>query len=221
MKARALLATVALLLSARAALAEGPRSDLAAALARQAFAEAELSLAEKPRFYVVFDLDRGAVSLKARGRVFREWKASGVAGAWGAEPPRSPLQLERRSTLFPPARVRLSPPPPGDGDGEEAGAPAPPEEILELGDMPVRYGLRFADGTVVRVAPTPAGAWDRAASWLRRRVEDAVLPLRSAWGRLRGGSGVFVYLDLEPDEAKALYWAFSEGMEALFRYRGG
>lgn len=221
MKGRALLATVALFVATRAGLAESPRADLAAALARQAFAESELSLAEKPRFYVVFDLDRGVVSLKARGRVFREWKASGIEGAWGAAPPRGPLHLERRSTLFPPERVRLSAPPSDGGDGAEAGAPAPPEEILELGDMPVRYRLRFADGTVIRVAPAPTGALDRATFWLRRRVEDAVLPLRSTWGRLRGGSGVFVYLDLEPDDAKALYWTFSEGMEALFRYRGG
>ncbi len=219
MRRVALLAVLAVCLATRSGGEGGASADLAVALARQAFAEAELSLAEKQRFYVVFDLDRGAVSLKARGRVFREWKASGIEGAWGAAPPRGPLHLERRSTLFPPERVRLSPPPSDGGDGEEAGAPAPPEEILEVGDMPVRYRLRFADGTVVRVAPSPAGALDRATGWLRRRVEDAALPLRATWGRLRGGSGVFVYLDLEPDDAKALYWAFSEGMEALFRYR--
>ncbi len=222
MRRIALFAVLAACLATRSGGEGGASADLAAALARQAFAEAELSLAERPRFYVVFDLDRGAVLLKAKGNVFREWEAREIAGSWGGRPPTGALRLERRSTLFPPKRVRLSPPPPDDGgEGKEAVAPAPPEEILEVADMPVRYRLRFADGTVVRVAPAPTGAFDRVASWLRRRVDDAALPLRCAWDRSRGGSGVFVYLDLEADDAKALYWAFSEGMEALFRYRGG
>lgn len=193
---------------------------LGAGLARQEFLEAEFSLAQKPQFYVVFDFQARAVLLKARGTVFRQWSAAEPSGLWGEKPPVGPLVLTERHPGLAVQRVIVKPPEGGAKDGaaaSDSAAPAPPD-ALEVGDMPARYRLLFGDAMLVSISPRPVSFAGRAGAFARAVLRQGLLPPRALWNRLRGRTAVEVDLVLDDADARALYWAFSEGMSALFRY---
>jgi len=189
--------------------AAGEGSGLAVPLARNQFLEAELGLARQKGFYLVFDLERREVLLKARGVAFRSWAVSGYR-LWGGGVGAQPLALEDRQALLAPRRESVEPTAPGGAGGAPKPTPA-----LEVTDMPDRYALRLSGGVTVAVVPVVTGVLPRfgaAFPWLWRRI---TLPLVGFWHHLRGHPFATLEIALAPADARALYWAFREGMRGL------
>jgi hypothetical protein len=184
------------------------------------FLQSELALAGKPQFYMVFDLEAKKVLLKARGRVFREWTVRGLS-FWGTGVPPAALTLVRKSALFTPQRVTLNPLPAEQAAAladSAAGTPAPGTfdiEALELSDMPTAYALLLSHGVRLTVSPVSQGFVAGLARLGHTLWWNASLPVRALWWKVRGEPFVAVEMVLEKDDARALYWAFPEGSQAL------
>ncbi len=180
----------------------------------------ELVLAGKPRFYLVFDLASSRVLLKARGRTFRSWDIRSLS-FWGTGVPPSPLTLESRSALFGPHRVTIEPVPAeetaaeADSTGEIPTPGTFEVEALELPDMPSSYSLNLSQGVRISVAPTARGIFAGIRRFLHAVWWNAALPLRALWWKIWGKPFVAIEMVLEKEDARALYWAFPEGSEAL------
>lgn len=184
------------------------------------FLAAELELAGKPQFYLVFDLADRRVLLKARGRTFRSWDIRSLA-YWGTGVPLEPLSLTGKSTLFAPQRITLTPPPPPD----QTAAAAPEEEVpipdtfeieaLELGDMPAAYSLSLEGGVSIAVSPRSSGFWAGLKQLLHVAWWNISLPPRALWHRLHGQPFAALEVVLGAEDSQALYWAFPEKSRAL------
>lgn len=180
------------------------------ALARTRHLEAELALAQKPGFYAVFDLQRREAQLKARGVVFQAWPVSDHR-LWGGGLPAGALTLVEKDALFAPQRTELEPPKPGDEE-----QPAPRPKAFEVGDMPVRFSLRFPEGVTVAVAPRPQGFVPRLRALGGAVFRFAAVPARTLWNLALGRPLAVLDLELDEADARALYWAFTPGMPTLF-----
>lgn len=211
----------------------------AQALGRNRYLEAELSLATKPGFYVVVDLSRKEILLKARGAIFRTWPIVGYQQI-GDEVPVEVLSLLRRSYASEALRVRIKPPE-GEGKDEELipsqtkmkiaelakkkpDDPAAPQNVtapkwdaMELKDMPTEYFLTFAKDVQINVTAEEeeevrglGKKWDK----LVKKAKDAYALYQK---RKTPGVGVTIDLNLKPIDAKAFYWALGDSMNLIFR----
>ncbi len=209
--------------AAPAASAAGAEAPSAEALARHRLLEAEYSLARNKGFYLVLELERGEIQLKARGVAFRTWPVRSHR-LWGGGIPLSPIALEERSSLFAPERETLQVPDPakegGDAPPPPKPAPAaggPPDlQALEVSDMPTRYTFRLAGGVRVAVAPQAQGFLPRLGSLAGGALRGIVQPLRALWSRYRGRPFATLDLVLDEADARSLYWAAPEGTPVLF-----
>ncbi len=183
---------------------------------------AELALAGKPQFYLVFDFPARRISLKARGRAFKQWDIRGFA-FWGSIATSRPLELLERSAFSQPQRVVLAPTPAGDPAADSSAVPAPTTfeiDALELADMPDRFTLTLEEGIRISVAPRRKGTGAFFARLGHRLWWNGTLPLRSLWSALTGKPYVAIDLALAPEDAQALYWAFPEGTIAILYHPG-
>jgi hypothetical protein len=170
--------------------------------------KSELKLAQKPRLYFIFDLEKGEILLKARGIVLREFKTD-VEQIWGDPIAIKPYPLLKKSALFPPKRRSIKP---GKGTQSEGEFKL---DALELEDMPSRYTLSMDEGVhiFIRSRPKPifSGIWKVLFS-LSRLVCH---PLATTINALQGKSYTAISLILEKRDAQALYWSFLEGSESI------
>jgi len=163
---------------------------------RQALLEAnktlqeEIALATRPQTYVVVDVARGLLLLKARG----------------VEMHRLPVLAWRSSEDRPPVGVfRLTTRPPVDRPKARLGEDAT-EHPIEVDDMPAEYHLVLEPALTMAVAPP---IQDQPWLWFRSL-------LRWWWTRaVSGGSGSWLHLTLRQDSARSLAWSVTEGMPFL------
>ena len=210
----------------------GAEAPTPSSLAKGRLLEAEYSLASKSKFYVVFDLDRKEVQLKARGSIFRTWRLLSFQQV-GPEIPVEVLPLIKRTYAADALRVRIKPPEGGKDeeyvrqkpaelakDPTNPKAPqnitAPKFDALEISDMPANYDLTFAKNLVVKVtAPDPkkeTGVSDK----LKKLYEDA----KATWAlynrKKDPGQGITLNVSMNELDAKALYWALGDTMNVIF-----
>lgn len=170
--------------------------------------EAELRIAESPQIYFLFDLQDQKVYVKARGQVLRELEMKGVR-MWGKASVVSAAPLIEKSALFPPKRILIEPKS-GAGDEEVR------VEAVELRDMPATYTLVTRDQTWVHVRPAPASVVEWLWSALYPVRWYLSRPVLSLWHALwKKESFTSIEIVLEKDDARALYWSFREGMNAI------
>lgn len=194
--------------------------------------ETELSLAAKDKFYVVFDLEKKVVNLKARGSVFKTWPVESVM-QFGKDIPLEVLGLEDRSIGSEQLRVRIQPPEPEKDEAEaarqknqkpsEAAKPqnpapqqtiaAPKNDALEMSDMPHNYELVFAKDVTLKVtADDPAVQ----KSTLEKFREDAKETYRLYQLKKSTRKETLVVFKMKQSDARALYWAMGDSMNVLF-----
>lgn len=219
------------------AFAADPVSETNPSFIRYKFAEAELSLASKEKFYVVFDFEKKAVLLKARGSVFKNWPMESVQ-QFGEDIPLEVLPLQKRSHNSDMLRVRIQPPDPDEvQDGEDdSGKPkkqpkiaelakdpnnpkapqnvtAPAFDALEIGDMPFNYALSFPKNLTVNVsADDPAVK----VGYFERLKKDAAETYRMYKLKKGGDQSIVLNLKMSQADARALYWALGDSMNVLF-----
>jgi hypothetical protein len=185
-----------------------PSGDLPALWRDSRRLEAEAELAQKPKSYFVLDLAARRVAVKARGMDLLRIPVE-ETGYWGRRLTPGPTALVAKESLKQPARPQIRP-------GEEKKDETLDEQILEVKDMPTAYHLRLEDGLDVQVLPAAEpGFWPQ----LRRRlrfwrwgVERALATLRERREHRETRS---LYLVLQPEAARALYWSLYEGIEGV------
>jgi hypothetical protein len=173
------------------------------------YLEAELGLAKAPSLYFIFDFKEKSVYLKAKGTIFREWEIRRIR-FWGNPLPVKSFSLIKKSALFPPKRKSIKPGKSEEKDNFEL-------EVLELKDMPSSYTLSIEGDIVVYVRPKT-----KSFVSLLRNIGHSLRwytfpPLKTLWFSLkkkRSYTAIDILLADEKD-AKALYWAFLDGLKGI------
>ena len=169
--------------------------------------EAELALARKSALYFVFNLKEKAVSINARGIRLKELPIRSLR-CWGSPLADRAYRLERKSALFKPGRETIKP-------GENSGKDDFKIEAMELTDMPSRYTLVLDDGVKVRISPSTEGVVSGVGNLLNAAVGFFTRPISMSWYAFRGKHYTAVDRALDKDDARAVYWSFSEGAGAI------
>lgn len=240
-RAFASIVIAALVLCAASFCPAADESGIGGALLRNRFLESELSLAQKNKFYIVFDFEEGKVLLKARGSVFREWPIASCR-QFGDELSVEALALEKRSYDSASLRVVIKPPEAEKDEEEKAreekskaekakaekaknkkaeaeekkAQTAPKFDALELVDMPSEYTLEFQKNITVMVSPSdpkpPSGLAERLAE-----IKKSTLETYELYKLKKSAQGkTILLLKMDSNHAKALYWALGDNITVLF-----
>ena len=169
--------------------------------------ETELRIAQTRQIYSIFDLKNKKIYLKARGLLLRELSID-VFRVWGNLPAVKAATLTRKSALFPPKRVLVTPKA-GDDDTQ------PSVETLELKDMPTNYTLVLEGNISISVRPKPTHLL--SSLWSIRYPVQWYLarPVLTVWHALWKKPFTSIEIVLEEGDARSLYWSFLEGMKAI------
>jgi len=169
--------------------------------------EQELVLARKGDIYFVFDLHEKIAHIKVKGIPLRELRMSKVR-CWGSPVAGSAYRLIGKSTFFKPGRDAIQP---GEGKKKD------PYEIeaLELADMPSRYALVFEGGMKMWVKPRTEGIATGMGNVFHAAKSLFIRPISTLWHALQGEPYTAIDIALDQDDARAIYWSFSEGGRAI------
>jgi hypothetical protein len=166
--------------------------------------EAETVLAATTRPYFELDLERQRIALKTRGMVLFEIPVQEL-GIWGRRLAVGPTAVVRRDALARPAVI----------PGNEKTPETLDDQLLELSDMPTSYRLGLSGEVDVEVLPLAEGRWplwrQRLRVW-RWRLTRPLVTLRQ---RRERHETTAIFLILQPEDARRLYWSFFEGLDGI------
>jgi len=172
--------------------------------------ESEAKVARKSKIYVVFDLGRKEVSIRARGMELTGFPVLD-ASLWGNPLTGRPLSLAAKGAFIKPGRKRIEP-----GQEKEQGAQETFEpDTLEVNDMPARYTLYLEGGVTVCVRPAPHGIFLHLINAGHALTRTLARPFYSAWAFFRNKPFTEVDITLNDRDARALYWAMTEGTSCI------
>lgn len=172
-------------------------------------AKEELLLAKTPALYFIVYVKSKNIALKSRGITLQEWPIQSIH-AWGDSVPMSTVTLEKKSTLFPPKRAKITP----AANEEEAGTFE--LDALELKDMPSRFTLFLSGGMRVSFRSKARGFFPRLGNIGHFLAWNLWTPLKSLSSKLRKKPFGAIDICLEKKEdSKAVYWAFPDGIKGL------
>jgi len=171
--------------------------------------QAEYALAKTGNPYLLIDLQAQRVYVKASGVVLESLEIDN-SRSWGSPTGLPAANLVNKSSFAEPERnVQVV-------NGQPV--VAQPFNALELADMPTSYRLYLDNGTEISVSTMQNGWFSRlyrtinAAAWFLAR------PLISNWNYLYGRPYNVLALSLPEQDARMLYWAFSEGTPCLIGF---
>ena len=167
------------------------------------FLNEELKLAKGKGIYFVFNLKDRVISIKARGVTLRELRVEKVR-FWGDYFEIKPRTLRKKSALFKPEREEIKPHKLEDTKRFEPDA-------LELEDMPSNYGLLIDDHISVSVRTKARGVFSWAMNFLSGIKWYMWRPLQTLWNFVKRETFSAIYLELDKEQARMLYWYFTEG----------
>lgn len=177
-----------------------------------ALLQAELDLARADKPYLLIDLQIHQIQLKASGLALQSWGIDHFR-RWGHPVALPAAILQSKSSLNAPERdiqvVKMTEPR-GDSDSK-------PFKALELADMPTVYRMRLVNGTEISVRPTSPGRLGRLHDVYSIPLWYLSRPLISSWNFLRSSPYNELALSLSEQDARMLYWAFSESTPCLIR----
>jgi hypothetical protein len=169
--------------------------------------EAELTLARKPDIYLVFNLKEKIAYIKARGIALRKLQMN-HSSCWGNPVLNKVYRLKNKWTFLKPDRETIKP-------GASKGSDDFKIDALELADMPSRYTLVLDNGAKIYVTPLTEGVVSGMGNFLYASMRFFIRPLSMLWSRLQGQPYTAIDMALEKNDARALYWSFSEGSGAV------
>lgn len=169
--------------------------------------EKEIALARKPDIYFVFNPKEKMAYVKARGIHLRELPMKDFR-CWGSPVSDSVYRLRKKSTFIQPDREMIKP-------GESKGKENFKVEALELTDMPSRYTLVLDGGARIRVSPSTDGIVTGIGNIFHTSIQWIVRPVAMLWHTLRGKPYTAIDMVLDKNDARAVYWSFSEGSGAI------
>ncbi len=208
---RAALYFLCLLLNAASPVMAGGQS-LAELQQVNVLLQAEYDLAKSGKPYLVINLQDHQLEFKTSGLPLEQWSIDSYR-RWGHPSAMRPASLKIKSALAEPKRevqvVSATEP-----SGETAEKPF---NALELTDMPTSYRLYLDNGTTVTVHPVSVSWFDSLRSSLAVPAWYLSRPFISSWNFLRGSPYNELALAMPAQDARRLYWAFSEGTPCLIR----
>jgi hypothetical protein len=166
----------------------------------------ELSLAQKTNIYIVFHLKEKTIQIKAKGMTLREFSIQDVH-SWGSNLPGNSLILVKKTAVTKPARGIVMP-----GDNKKSDDFQ--LDVLELEDMPARYTLILGKRVFVSVKPSK-GFFSKIGNVLSSLKNLIMRPAITFWYAVRGKQYTALDIFLEKQDAKALYWSFTEGTRGV------
>jgi hypothetical protein len=169
--------------------------------------EAELALARKPDIYLVFHLQEKMAYIKARGIALRELPINEFHH-WGNPFSGSGYRLIEKSTFFKPDRETIKP-------GEKKEKDNFKIEALELADMPSRYTLVLDGGVKISIRPPTEGFVSGIGNIGYTAVTFVIRPIYMLWYAFKGKPYTVIDMVLDKNDARAVYWSFSEGSGAV------
>lgn len=176
--------------------------------------KAELQLARSSKLYVLVDLARQEILLKAGGTTARRLALTDVT-VTGIFPQVLPRRLATKTSFSTPRR-------PNAGAGATARpkptAGADPVTALEISAMPINYRLILDDGTTLVVRSGDGNFLARLGQgW--HLVENASRRTLLGLNRWRQDKPPVaeLILTMAPAEARQLYWSFDEKSACLIR----
>ncbi len=177
-----------------------------------ALLQAEYDLAKAGKPYLLIDLQEQQLELKASGLPLETWHIDSYR-RWGYPSALTAVDLQSKSSLAEPERevhvVSAAVP-----DGVAADKPL---KAFELADMPTSYRLHLGNGTDITVHPAPGTWFQHLRSILAVPAWYLSRPVISSWKFLRGSPYNELALAISAQDARRLYWAFSEGTPCLIR----
>ncbi len=180
--------------------------------------ESELELAKKPHIYFIFDLKKGEIFLKSRGIVLKEMKIADMK-FWGRTADTRPHILLKKSSLFKPKRVTIEPNKNKEKETTTTTNTGSFEvEALELKDMPTSYRLVFHEGIFVSIRPKAAGFFSRLYSIGRYLNWYISRPLLTLWNSIKHKPFTVIYLTVNEQDARSIYWSLTENSESIIYY---
>jgi hypothetical protein len=190
-------------------LSRGVLAQEKAPLIQNRLAKEELQLARTPSLYFIIYLKSKLIALKSRGMTLQEWKIDSLH-RWGDPPPPEAMTLQKKSTLFPPKRIKIKP----AADEEEAATFEP--DALELKDMPSRFTLFLSDGMRIYVRARARGFLPHLGSIGHFFTWYVWAPVTNLFFELRNKPHASLEILLaDKEDAQALYWAFPDGLKGL------
>lgn len=182
--------------------------------------ELELKLARDPSLYAVVDLEALKLNLKMRGVLLREFDIQSAELSSTAFEGSAIWVLEAKKASSNPSRARTQPARAEDRNAANGAGPVVKggsfeESYFDLEDMPSRFALAFEEGLIIWVNSAAGNRVERIKSLrtsIAYRLEAVAFGL---WGRLKGKRAVSVFLTLDEDDAKSLFWSLSERSRVL------
>jgi len=202
-------------LAAAAFLALSPagfaqENDTAKLAERNRILESEASLAKNPVSYMIIDLQEGAVRLKARGLVLKQWDIRS-SRQWGKSVPIKEYKLLGKSALSKPERKNITPGKEDNNKDKTKKEPGEPE-VLELKDMPVHFILNFEENIRVSFRPKTSRLWPSLMNFGKGVSWFVFLPLKTLWLGVGGKSFTEIEVVMPNEgESQGVYWSFLEG----------
>ncbi|MCG6537146.1 MAG: hypothetical protein L7F78_21160 [Syntrophales bacterium LBB04] len=169
--------------------------------------EEELALARKPDIYFVFNLQEKMAYIKSRGIPLRELPINDFH-CWGRPVSGSGHRLMEKNTFFKPDRETIKPGESKDKDNFKS-------EALELADMPSRYTLVLDGGINISIRTPIEGIISGIGNIFYTSGRFILRPIFMLWYALRGKPYTVIDLILDKNDARAVYWSFSEGSVAI------
>jgi hypothetical protein len=167
----------------------------------------ELALARQPDIYFVFNPKEKMAYIKARGIHLKELPMNDFH-CWGSPVSGNGYRLRKKSTFFNPGRELITP-------GESKGKDNFKIEALELADMPSRFTLVLDGGVKIWIRPATEGIVSGIGNIFDTSMRFIIRPISMLWHALRGKPYTAIDLVLDKNDARALYWSFSEGSGAI------
>lgn len=181
--------------------------------------ESELKLAKKPIIYFIFNLKDKKVFLKSRGLILKEMKIEDLK-FWGEPVDVASRSMLKKSALFKePKREKIDPNKNKEEEAETTTTTTTPGtfdiEALELKDMPATYRLEFEGGIFISIGSAGTGFFSKlynAGSNLGWYISR---PLITIWNSVRSRSYTSIYLTLNEEDARSIYWSLVENSENI------
>ncbi len=178
--------------------------------------ETEIALAKNRQAYLVLDAGTKTAEIRIRGLVLKKWDLEKI-GLWGKPPGVRAVKLVRRTGWSAMDRTVLK----AEAGGEETTETKDiGEELLELEDMPGRYGFQLEEGIRISVRPASQGIF-LALSNLAGSIGKSIgWPLKTLWFTIKRKpfTNVFV-VTKHKNEAKAIFWSCPEGTLVLLKLK--
>jgi hypothetical protein len=170
--------------------------------------KSEYQLAKTRNIYILFDLVKKKVQIKAKGLLLREFPVEKFKFAGTPIQPK-PIILQNKAALLKPKRVRIKPKKKVEGTLSDIPA-------FEVKDMPVRYRFDFDDGIHVYVRPKPEGGISALLVLLSSLKSCGItMPVGVLWNALQQKTYAELSLYLSPEDARLLYWGMPEGSRGI------